>query len=236
MGLAIDMSSVEYDLSNASEESIHENQLPDALPRVQSPKRGSVGERASRPSRGRTGRMPVPPFIRHNSLSIGHHCAMIQAMPRSAYSAILIALAASAASAGTVTVPAAPESPFDDTESVTNAAVCASLIQRARTFSGDIALYATPSNALEVAFGTSRSGDGILLSGDETFSIGWGDGAWFIASPTNRIATTGLVGAMRRSLSFSMRMSEEGIPTRLTLAFHGMIFLPCPSGHGCSSD
>ena len=147
---------------------------------------------------------------------------MIQAMPRSTFSTILIALAASAVSAGTVAVPPAPESPFADTEAVTNAAVRASLIQRARTFSGDIAVYATPSNALEVAFGTSRSGDGILLSGDETFSIGWADGAWFIASPTNRIATTGLVGAMRRSLSFSMRMSEEGIPTRLTLSADGL--------------
>ena len=76
---------------------------------------------------------------------------MIPPMPRSAYSTILIALAAFAASAGTVAVPAVPESAFADTEAVTNAAVRPSLIQRARTFSGDIALYATPSNALEVA-------------------------------------------------------------------------------------
>ena len=102
-------------------------------------------------------------------------------MPRSAYSTILIALAAFAASAGTVAVPAVPESAFADTEAVTNAAVRPSLVQRARTFSGDIALYATPSNALEVAFGTSRNGDGILLPGDETFSIGWAQGS----SPAN---------------------------------------------------
>jgi hypothetical protein len=37
-------------------------------------------------------------------------------MPRSAYSTILIALAASAASAGTVAVPATPVSPYADTE------------------------------------------------------------------------------------------------------------------------
>ena len=143
-------------------------------------------------------------------------------MPRSAYSTILIALAAFTASAGTVAVPAVPESAFADTESVTNAAVRPLLVQRARTFSGDIALYATPSNALEVAFGTSRNGDGILLPGDETFSIGWSDGAWFVASPTNRIATATLVGATRRSLSFSVRMSEEGVPTRLTVSADGL--------------
>ncbi len=147
---------------------------------------------------------------------------MIPPMPRSAYSTILIALAAFAASAGTVAVPAVPESAFADTEAVTNAAVRPSLIQRARTFSGDIALYATPSNALEVAFGTSRNGDGILLPGEETFSIGWADGAWFVASPTNRIATAALVGAARRSLSFSVRMSEEGAPTRLTVSANGL--------------
>ena len=93
-------------------------------------------------------------------------------MPNFAFATVLLALAASAASAGTVAVPAAPVSPYADTEAVTNAAVRPSLVQRARTFSGDIALYATPSNALEVAFGTSRNGDGILLPGDETFSIG----------------------------------------------------------------
>ena len=135
---------------------------------------------------------------------------------------LLLALAVSAASAGTISVPIVSESSFADTESVTNAAVRASLIQRARTFSGDIALYATPSNALEVAFGSSRNGDGVLLSGDETFSIGWADGAWFLASPTNRITSVAQEGATRRNLSFSVRMSEEGVPTRLTISADGL--------------
>ena len=141
---------------------------------------------------------------------------------RRCHPSILLVLVALCGEAGTITVPAAPESPFVDTEAVTNAAMRSSLVQRARTFSGDIALYATPSNALEVAFGSSRNGDGILLPGDETFSIGWADGAWFIASPTNRIATAALVGATRRSLSFSVRMSEEGVPTRLTVSADGL--------------
>ena len=144
-------------------------------------------------------------------------------MSHSAFATILIALAVSVASAGTISVPIVPESPFADTEAVTNATVRASLIQRARTFSGDIALYTTPSNALEVAFGTSCNGDGILLPGDETFSIGWADGAWFIASPTNRIATTGQEVATRRSLAFSVRVSkEEGVPTKFTVSGDGL--------------
>ena len=54
---------------------------------------------------------------------------MIPPMPRSAYSTFLIALAAFTASAGTVAVPAAPVSPYADTEAVTNAAVRSSLGQ-----------------------------------------------------------------------------------------------------------
>ena len=134
---------------------------------------------------------------------------MIHPMPNIAFAIVLIILAAPASSAGTLTVPAATESSYADTESVTNAAVCTSLIQRARTFSGDITLYATPSNALEVAFGISRGGDGVLLPGDESLCVGWEDGAWFIASPTNRIASATQAGASRRSLAFSARVPRR---------------------------
>ena len=143
-------------------------------------------------------------------------------MPNTAFVTALLVVAASVALAGMVAVPSAPQSPYADTESSTNAAVRASLVQRARTFSGDIALYAPPSNALEVAFGAARNGDGILLPGDETFSIGWENGGWFIASPTNRIVAAAQGGADRRNLSFSVRMSEEGVPTQFTISGDGL--------------
>ena len=131
---------------------------------------------------------------------------------------ILLAVAAFAASAGTVSIPATPESPYSDTESVTNAAVRTSLIQKARTFSGTVSLNASPSNTLEVAFGKSRNGEGLLLSGDEAFSLGWQDGAWFIDTPTNRITSTAQDGNSRRSLSFSVRVSADGVPTRFSIS------------------
>ena len=131
---------------------------------------------------------------------------------------ILLAFAATVATAGTVAVPATPESPHRDTESVTNAAVRASLIRKTRTFSGTVSLNATASNMLEVAFGTSRNGDGILLPGDETFSLGWENGAWFIDTPTNRIAATVQEGDSRRSLSFSVRVSADGAPMRFSIS------------------
>ena len=131
---------------------------------------------------------------------------------------ILLAIAASVASAGTVAVPVAPESPYSDTESVTNAAVRTSLIQKARTFSGTIALNASPSNTLEIAFGTSRNSDGVLLSGDEAFSLGWENGAWFIDTPTNHVTSAAQEGNTRRSLSFSVRVSADGVPTRFSIS------------------
>ena len=130
----------------------------------------------------------------------------------------ILAVSVSVASAGMFSVPAAPETLFVDTESVTNAAMRTSLIQRARTFSCDISFFATPSNMLEVAFGTSRNGDGILLPGDETFSLGWENGAWIITSSTNRIVAAAQEGASRRNLSFFVRMSEGGVPTTFTIS------------------
>ena len=141
---------------------------------------------------------------------------MIPSMPTAAYAPLLVAIMASIATADTVAVPAMSESPYSDTASVTNTAVRASLIRKTRTFSGTVALNASPSNTLEVAFGTSRNGDGVLLSGDETLSIGWADGAWFIDTPTNRITATVQEGDSRRSLSFSVRVSADGTPSRFS--------------------
>ena len=151
--------------------------------------------------------------------SVCYHAPMIF---RLLHLPVLLALAASVAMAKEVCVPATPESPYNDTESVTNVAVRSALIQKARTFSGDIALYATPSNSLEVAFGTSRNGDGILLPGDEGFALGWENGAWYIASPTNRFATIVLEGTARRNLSFSLRIKDDGTPLHFSVVANGI--------------
>ena len=78
-----------------------------------------------------------------------------------------------------------------------------------------------PSNAVEVAFGSSRNGDGILHCGDETFAVGWEGGAWFVASATNRIYSLQQEGAACRSLSFALHLSEEGAPRSLSLSATG---------------
>ncbi len=122
---------------------------------------------------------------------------------------------------GTVALPDVPAPAFADLETVTNAAIRASMLQSARVFDGSLSLLATPSNMVEVAFGTSRDADGILLPGDESFSVGWREGAWFIASATNRVESAAMTNAASRSLSFQLRLTEDGEPHRLTLTATG---------------
>ena len=131
-------------------------------------------------------------------------------------------LVASFALAWQTPVGPAPTPAFADMERSTNVQIQAESLQRCRVFECTLSLLATPSNALEVAFGKSRNGDEALLPGDETFAIGWEGGAWFVASATSRTCSVQQEGAARRSLSFTLHVSEEGVPRTLTLSADGM--------------
>ena len=115
----------------------------------------------------------------------------------------------------------APAPIFDDMERSTNVLIQAEILQHTRVFECSVSLLANPSNAVEVAFGTSRNGDGILHHGDETFAVGWEGGAWFIASATNRIYSVQQEGTARRSLSLTLHLSEDGAPRSLSLSATG---------------
>ncbi len=133
---------------------------------------------------------------------------------------LLLAFAAALpAIGGTVAVPDAPAPAYSDLECVTNAPIRASILQRARLFEGSVSLLATPSNMVEVAFGTSSNGE--LPPGSEAFSVGWREGSWFIASATNRIESAPATNSASRSLSFQLRLTEAGQPHRLTLTATG---------------
>ena len=106
-------------------------------------------------------------------------------------------------------------------ERSTNVLIQAKTIQCCRFFECTVSLLATPSNAVEVVFGTSRNGDGVLHYGDETFAVGWEGGAWFVASATNRIYSVQQEGAVRRSLFFTLHVSENGAPHTLSLSATG---------------
>ena len=120
--------------------------------------------------------------------------------------------------AGEVAVPSAPPSAHYDTESVTNAAIHRPMMERARILRANVSLWATPSNNVEVAFGSSRNADGVLLPGDEALALGWENGAWFLASPTNRIRSVAFGESGARSLSFQLRVREDGSPVSHAVA------------------
>ena len=112
----------------------------------------------------------------------------------------------------------APAPAFADMERSTNVQIQAESLQRCRVFECSLSLLASPSNALEVAFGKSRNGEEALLPGDETFAIGWEGGAWYAASATNRIYSALHGDAARRSLSFTLHVSEDGVPRTLSFS------------------
>ena len=133
---------------------------------------------------------------------------------------LLLAFAAALpAIGGTVAIPDSPAPAFLDTACVTNAPIRTSALQRARLFEGSVSLLATPSNMVEVAFGTSSNGE--LPPGSEAFSVGWREGSWFIASATNRIESAPETNSASRNLSFQLRLTETGQPHRLTLTATG---------------
>jgi hypothetical protein len=135
--------------------------------------------------------------------------------------AFAASLVAAAALAWQTPVGPTPVPMFDDMERSTNAPINPEVLQHTRVFECSVSLLASPSNAVEVAFGTSRNGDGILHHGDETFAVGWKGGAWFVASATNQICSVQQEGAARRSLSLSLHVSEDGVPRKLSLSADG---------------
>ncbi len=123
-----------------------------------------------------------------------------------------------AAGAAEVRIPSAPPPAHFDTESVTNAPL-GNALASARFLRVEIALTASPSNNVEVAFGTRMGCE--LPFGDESFCLGWDSGTWFIASPTNRIEGAVSTNAVPRALSFEVRVAEDGTPRAWTVAATG---------------
>ena len=122
---------------------------------------------------------------------------------------------------GSIALPDAPPPEFDDRECATNVPLRSATLRRAEFFEASLALFATPSNSVEVAFGPSRGGNGILLPGDETFAFGWNGGAWFFAAPSGCVVSAGFADGARRSLSFALRISKDGRPSSLAVIADG---------------
>ena len=157
--------------------------------------------------------------------------------------AFLVAFAA-VRSASALAVPDLPPPVFADTEVSTNVAMRA-WTERTRMFNVTLSFDATPSNNVQVAFGTDASADGNLSDEEAGLTLGWDCGEWFIASAdsTNRFTAAPAGTETRKELRLQMNLGADGLPRALELtdgttplAFAGIDLSPPPPAWMFSKD
>ena len=114
------------------------------------------------------------------------------------------ALAASAAFGWTIQVPSMPVSPYADTEVSTNIPV-----NRADIGYSDLnfRLNGTPTNNLELAFGTDANTNGVLDAEEVETRFGWRGGRYFVENARTWEMFDG--AALEQSQNFSVNLRLE---------------------------
>ena len=146
-----------------------------------------------------------------------------------AYSALLFCAGAALAAWARTVVPASlPPAVHADTEVMTNVPFTAALDAAGR-FAFDLSCRATPSNNVEVAFGTDADGDGVLDLGETDCVIGWDCGAWFVRKGADGACQMengewkieNGVEPEVRILSWRVRVVADGTPSRFEATADG---------------
>ena len=146
-----------------------------------------------------------------------------------AYSALLFCAGAALAAWARTVVPASlPPAVHADTEVSTNVPFTVALDAAGR-FAFDLSCRATPSNNVEVAFGTDADGDGVLDLGETDCVIGWDCGAWFVRKGADGACQMengewkieNGVEPEVRTLSWRVRVRTDGTPFRLEATADG---------------
>ena len=114
--------------------------------------------------------------------------------------------------AGTVTVTNGP--PLHADGEVSTHTRLPSWSGQTRVLRLELALAATPSNNVEVAFGSDADGDGRLPAEETAVTVGWLNGRWFARSEDLRTLCTAepTGGATNRILSLSIRLGPDATP------------------------
>ena len=146
-----------------------------------------------------------------------------------AYSALLFCAGAALAAWARTVVPASlPPAIHADTEVSTNVPFTAALDAAGR-FAFDLSCRATPSNNVEVAFGTDADGDGVLDLGETDCVIGWDCGSWFTRKGADGACQMengewkieNGVEPEVRTLSWRVRVGADGTPSRFEATADG---------------
>ena len=130
---------------------------------------------------------------------------------------------------GRAVVPAAlPPAVHADTETVTNVPF-ATALDAAGRLSFDLVCRATPSNNVEVAFGTDANGNGVLEPEETDRVVGWDCGSWFTRKGADGACQMengewkieNGVEPEVRTLSWRVRVRTDGTPFRLEATADG---------------
>lgn len=131
-------------------------------------------------------------------------------------SSTLAFLLASCAAFAARTLPQLPPPDFLDTEVSTNCPITNIGADTAH-FDFSLAFSATPSNNVEVAFGTDNDANGVLDAGEVSLSIGWDCGRWFAAHPAEAVRIEEPSDAGAKTLSFALLRSPGGATRSLAV-------------------
>ena len=145
----------------------------------------------------------------YNNSALGIKCPL--------FSFLVLTMSAMASSSVPVSLPPVAHA---DTETTTNVVFAAGI-----PYSGKFALslecLATPSNNVQVAFGTDKNANGVLDLEETELLMGWDCGAWFVQQGYDaaRLTAPATHANDIGSLSWNIRLSSTGVP--LTATFNG---------------
>ena len=116
---------------------------------------------------------------------------------------------------------ALPPAQYTDTETTTNVPFAMGANGR-HTFRFALSFAGTPSNNVEVAFGTDDDSNGILSAGETELVVGWDCGRWFLwdfATGTRHWSEPSGVGIHR--LDWTTALDATNAATRIAAVFDG---------------
>ena len=124
--------------------------------------------------------------------------------------------------------PASPP-PFvhSDTEVSTNVPFTA-WEEHQKRFEHRLSFEATPSNNVQVAFGTDADADGVLGPDEKRLVVGWDCGEWFVLDATNgvRLADAAQPTNRAQTLAFVFETRSDGAVKSLSLSSDGVSLFP----------
>ena len=107
-----------------------------------------------------------------------------------------------------------PPSPYADTESVTNVTFGVGVLGD-NVFALSLELDATPSNNVEVAFGSDTNGNGTLDDSEASFALGWDCGEWFFRDIAADVADSYVGSCGRKKLDWNLSLDQSLAPKAL---------------------